>query len=140
MSSPAPALCERITLDQVQQVVHAFYAKLLQHPQMAPFFVQIDNFAETEQRIVNFWWLSMGGKPEHAVKTDLIGKHFPLGIEQVHLEIWLAIFAETLGEQLPDALAREWMAKALQIGGRLKQIVIDHKSPGLQIKDLRAES
>jgi hemoglobin len=135
-----PALCQSISYEQVQQVVRAFYAKLLRHPNMAPFFAHIDNFAGHEQRITDFWWISMGGKPAHPPRIDMIGKHFPLGIENEHLEIWLATFAETLGEQLPDAPAREWMGKALHIGGRLKQIVIDHQSPGLQIKDLRPDS
>jgi len=119
--------------DEIRTVVRAFYEKLMQHPELGAFFTHIDNFEEHEQRIVDFWWMSMGGKLEQPPKIDMIGKHFPLGIKAKDLEQWLALFSETLGENLEDAKAVVWMDKVMTIAARLKQIVIDNQMMGVQI-------
>ncbi len=128
-------LCEQISYQQVAQVVKAFYKKLLVHEQLGHFFDHIDDFASHEERIVNFWWMSMGGKLDNPPKIDMIGKHFTLGIKAKDLETWLGIFSETLGENLDPEPAKRWMDKALQIAARIKQIVIDHKPMGIQIQE-----
>ena len=120
--------------DEITQVVKAFYQKATQHPQLGHFFSAIDDFADHEKRIIDFWYLSMGGKLEQPPKIDMIGKHFSLGIKDDDLQTWLALFSETLGEQLPDAKARFWMDKVMTIAARMKQIIIDHQSMGVQIK------
>ena len=77
----------------------------------------------------------MGGKLDDPPKIDMIGKHFPLGIKEDDLQQWLALFSETLGEQLDGPKGLLWMDKALLIAARLKQIVIDNQSMGVQIGD-----
>jgi len=126
-------LADRLNYSQVESVIHNFYIKLMAHPQLGRFFEGLDNFQEHEQRITEFWWMSMGGKLKNPPQIDMIGKHFPLGIQASDLETWLVLFGETLGEELPDAESREWMHKALTIAARLKQVVIEHQAPGLQI-------
>lgn len=121
--------------DEIGVVVRAFYRKLLRHPQLSPFFQHIEDFSEHEQRIVDFWWVSMGGKLQQPPKIDMIGKHFPLGIKDEDLQLWLALFSETLAESLTDRKARYWMDKVMTIAARLKQIVINHQSAGVQIKE-----
>ena len=135
MSKQASSLAEQIGQAKMRQVIHAFYSKLTHHPQLGTFFSDIDDFDTHEQRITDFWWLAMGGQLEKPTepKINMIGKHFPLGINQEDLELWLVIFSETLGENLDEQLAAQWMDKALQIGARLKQIVIDHQPPGITI-------
>ena len=135
MTSDAELLASKISYMKVQQVVHAFYKKLLIHPQLGKYFDPIDDFTTHEKRITDFWWISIGGKLEHSPKIDMIGKHFTLGIQADDLEIWLRLFSETLGEQLPEELAAQWMHKAMQIAARIKQIVIDHKPMGIQVQD-----
>jgi|GEM_PF-834472 len=120
---------------QIQRVVQRFYQKLMQDPQLAPFFSHIDDFTEHEQRISDFWTMSMGGKLEQPPKIDMIGKHFPLGIKAEDLQHWLALFSETLGEELPQQQALMWMDKAMTIAARMQQIVIDNQAMGVQIKD-----
>ncbi len=127
-------LCEIINYRQVEHVVHAFYEKLINHAELGHFFKQIDDFDKHKKRISDFWWLTMGGKLDSPPRIDMIGKHFPLGIKQENLETWLAIFSETLGEELDEEAAKVWMDKALHIGAHIKQIVIDHKPMGIQIK------
>ena len=120
---------------EIENVIHCFYEKLIVHPQLGHFFAHIENFAEHEKRIVDFWWISMGGKLKQPPKIDMIGKHFPLGIKQADLEIWLALFSETLEQQLNESKSIYWMDKVLIIAARLKQIVIDNQAMGVQIKE-----
>ncbi len=119
--------------EEIGEVVHAFYQKLIVHPQLGRFFEGIDDFSEHEQRIIDFWYMSMGGKLEQPPKIDMIGKHFPLGIKEGDLQQWLALFSETLGETLSDGKARFWMDKVMTIAARMKQIIIDHQGMGVQI-------
>ncbi|MCW9013473.1 MAG: group III truncated hemoglobin [Gammaproteobacteria bacterium] len=135
MTQQTASLAEQIGRDQIRRVINAFYQKLLVHPKLGHFFSSIDDFENHQQRISDFWWMAMGGplKNRPEPKIDMIGKHFPLGIKQQDLELWLVIFGETLGEQLDEKLAVQWMDKALQIGSRIKQIVIDHQPMGVEI-------
>jgi len=121
--------------DEIRRVVQAFYKKVLHHPKLGHFFSHIDDFAEHEQRIVDFWWMSMGGKLDEPPKIDMIGKHFPLGIQESDLQQWLALFSETLKEQLGGPQGLLWMDKVLLIAARLKQIVIDNQAMGVQISE-----
>jgi len=120
---------------EIENVIHAFYRKVIDHPQLGHFFAHIENFAEHEKRIVDFWWISMGGRLEQPPKIDMIGKHFPLAIQQADLAVWLALFSETLEQQLPQNKAFFWMDKVLIIAARLKQIVIENQAMGVQIKE-----
>ncbi len=135
MANDDRPLCELIDYSQVANTVHLFYRKLIEHERLGKFFSNIENFEHHEKRITDFWWQSMGGKLDNPPQIDMIGKHFALGIQQQDLETWLALFSETLGETLDDAPARKWMDKALHIAARLKQIVIDHKPMGIQIRN-----
>ena len=124
------------TYEEIARVIRAFYGRLTVHPQLGHFFEGIENFSEHEQRIIDFWFMAMGGKPEPAPtpKIDMIGKHFPLGITEEDLQIWLALFTETLAQEITDEKARYWLDKAMTIAARLKQIVIDHQAAGVQLK------
>ena len=121
--------------EEIRRVVHEFYKKVLNHSELEHFFSHINDFAEHEQRIVDFWWMSMGGKLDEPPKIDMIGKHFPLGIKETDLQQWLALFSETLGEYLEGPKGLLWMDKVLLIAARLKQIVIDNQAMGVQISD-----
>lgn len=123
------------TYPEIESVIQAFYEKVIRHPQLGHFFEHIEDFAEHQKRIVDFWWISLGGKLQHPPKIDMIGKHMPLGIKQEDLEIWLALFSETLDEQLSESQSIFWLDKAMVIGARLRQIVIEHQPMGVQIKE-----
>jgi len=120
--------------EEITQVIQVFYQKIIHHPQLGHFFEHIDDFAEHEKRIADFWWVSMGGKLESPPKIDMIGKHFSLGIQAADLEVWLGLFSETLAETLSDEKAKFWMDKVLTIAARMKQIVIDHQGLGVKIQ------
>jgi len=123
------------TYEEIEQVISAFYQKVTGHSQLGHFFESIEDFSSHEKRITDFWWVSMGGKLEQPPKIDMIGKHFSLGIKSNDLEVWLALFSETLGENLSEAKSRYWMDKVLTIAARLKQIVIEHQGLGVQLHE-----
>jgi len=123
------------TYEEIEQVISAFYKKVIGHPQLGHFFESIEDFTSHEQRIIDFWWVSMGGKLEQPPKIDMVGKHFSLGIQSNDLEVWLAIFSETLAENLSEEKSRYWMDKVLTIAARLKQIVIEHQGLGVKLQD-----
>ena len=77
----------------------------------------------------------MGGKLEQPPKIDMIGKHFALGIKAEDLEGGLALFSETLQENLAENKGKYWMDKVLTIAARLKQIVIDHQGLGIKLNE-----
>jgi len=136
MSNPPKHILEHIPeYSEIENVIHAFYEKVIEHPQLGHFFKHIENFAEHEKRIVDFWWMSMGGRLDQPPKINMIGKHLPLGIQQADLEIWLGLFSETLQQQLDESKAIFWMDKVSMIALRLKQIVIDKQATGVQITE-----
>ena len=82
MPDKIDSLYSMISYEQVGKVIHAFYQKLIHHQQLGHFFQHIDDFTEHEKRITDFWWTALGGKLDNPPKIDMIGKHFPLGIQQ----------------------------------------------------------
>lgn len=122
-------LCARIERAQVDAVVHAFYDKLRIHPELKRFFSHIEDFARHEQHIAVFWWWAMGGRAERKRPFDMNGRHQPLGLTAQAFEQWLAIFQETLREQLPQELADAWFELAQGIGDNLKRMMLEGKRP-----------
>ena len=110
-------------------VIERFYARLMEDDLLAKFFVHIEDFSTHQQRITDFWWQALGGQLEQPLRIDMIGKHITLGIQDEHLQRWLEVFRDTLASELEEPLAAQWMDRAIQVGARLKQIVIDHQSP-----------
>ncbi|VAW66258.1 hypothetical protein MNBD_GAMMA11-574 [hydrothermal vent metagenome] len=123
------------TYEEISSVIRVFYKKLLSHPQLGHFFEHLEDFSTHEKRIADFWWISMGGKLDKPPEIDMTGKHFPLGIKDNDLEIWLSLFSETLLEELAEEKGIYWMDKVMTIAARLKQIVIDNQAMGVQIKE-----
>jgi len=122
-------LCARIERESVDSVVHAFYDKLRKHSELSHFFTHIEDFAQHEQHIAVFWWWAMGGRTERQRPFDMNGRHQPLGLNERAFEQWLAIFRETLQEQLPLELAQAWFDLAQGIGVNLKRMMLEGKRP-----------
>jgi len=128
-------LADHIGYEKVQHIVHSFYQQAQEHAELGAFFSHIEDFTSHEKRLSDFWWQALGGQLEQPCQFDMIGKHFPLGIQDSDLEAWLVLFGRVLGENLDVNLANAWMDKMLNIATRLKQIVIDHTPLGPEIKN-----
>lgn len=49
-----------LSLETIESVVRAFYARARTHPDLAEAFAQVDDWDEHIARITHFWWLSLG--------------------------------------------------------------------------------
>lgn len=126
-ASASEPLCARIEQERVDSVVHAFYDKLRTHSELSRFFAYVKDFAQHEQHIAVFWWWAMGGRAERQRPFDMNGRHQPLGLNERAFEQWLAIFRETLQEQLPSELAEAWFDLAQGIGANLQRMMLEGK-------------
>lgn len=100
---PTPDLC---TEEEVQQLVHRFYAKVRVDPVLGPIFDRhIANWDEHLPRMVDFWSSALRGTarfrgapmPKHAALPALSADLF---------RRWLQLFAQTCAE-LPNAAMGE---------------------------------
>ena len=105
-----------ITAAQIDKVTVAFYAEVRKHPTLGPIFAShVAQWPNHEAKIAGFWRnailleRSYGGNPMQAHKAagNVRAKHFP---------IWLALFDETLTQNLPRETAHAWSALAHRIG------------------------
>lgn len=134
MNAPT-SLADQIGYEKVQHIVQVFYRRAQAHPELGHFFSPVEDIQSHQRRLSDFWWQALGGQLDQPAQFDMIGKHFPLGIQDAELEAWLVLFAHVLGENLDLSLANAWMNKTLNVAARLKQIVIDHKPLAPQIKN-----
>jgi hemoglobin len=125
-------LCDRIGRESVERVVHAFYERIRRDSEIGHFFAGIEDFSAHEARIVDFWWIAMGGRVENPPDIDMIGKHMPLGITEEALVTWLSLFRATLAEELDGDLAGQWYQMANAIAARLLQFVVRGSPPVLR--------
>ncbi|QKT03402.1 group III truncated hemoglobin [Ectothiorhodospiraceae bacterium 2226] len=113
-------LCDKIGAERVEAVVRAFYERLHADPELGPVFARIADFEAHQQRVIQFWWLAMGGRCSRPDYVDMVGVHRPVGVTPALLERWLALFDAALEAELPPELAREWSHMAHGIGGTLR--------------------
>jgi hemoglobin len=140
MSAPVQPLPNHLTYAQVEEVIRAFYQRLLAHPQLGGYFAGIEDFTSHEKRIADFWWLALGGRLPQPPKIDMINKHMSLGISGDDLRIWLSILSSTLEQKLTIDQAKHWQSKAQQIGARLEHIVIQKQAGGISISEAKKPS
>lgn len=115
MEKPQP-LCQRIDRATVAQAVHRFYAVVLDDPRLAPYFAHIDDWPLHEAHISDFWWGVMGGTVASPRPRAMELGHRDLQFGPQELERWLSLFEQTLQQELPEDIAREWSALARQLG------------------------
>ena len=116
-------LCEQIGRANVDRVIRAFYARVREHPRLAPFFSGVGDFTQHERHIADFWWVAMGGRLEHRHSVDMVGRHSALDLDAQAFDDWLALFRTTLDAELPGALADQWHQMAVAIAGNLRRIL-----------------
>jgi hemoglobin len=104
----------------IRRLVHAFYGKVRQDPQIGPIFNrEIDDWDEHLARLCDFWSsvLLMSGR----FKGQPMAVHTQLAdIGPAHFARWLELFHETAGEVCPPQAAALFRAKADQIGESLQ--------------------
>jgi hemoglobin len=116
----APGVPAGIDEPMIERLVHAFYAKVRQDPELGPIFNrEVADWDEHLAKLCDFWSsvvLMSGrfkGRPMavHAGIDDIAAGHFAR---------WLALFEETAAEVCPPKAAALFVAKARQIGESLQ--------------------
>ena len=113
-----------VTRKDIERVVARFYADVRQHPVIGPVFLDsLSNDAEIwrvhEAKITNFWANALLYERSYDGNPMMVHS----GISAIRPEMfthWLALFDDTLAQELPDAVAQQWSALAHRIGRGLR--------------------
>ena len=83
------------TKQDIENLIRAFYQKLLQLEDIKPVFEGID-FEVHLPHIISFWSLVL--LDEEGYKTNVFDKHINLPIKPYMFAIWLDVFIRTVNE------------------------------------------
>lgn len=100
-------------------VVETFYIKVQTHPTLSIPFSSVGDWPYHIQRITNFWWIKLGGKPYMLSQYNPIPKHFYAGFSESLLSDWLSLFREVLESKLDPEQVKVWSDMSLRIGKHL---------------------
>ena len=115
-----PGVAVGVDEPMIRRLVHAFYAKVRQDPELGPIFNrEIDDWDEHLTKLCDFWSsvLLMSGRFKG--QPMLVHQRLP-DIGAQHFVRWLQLFHETAGEVCPPEAAALFAAKADQIGESLQ--------------------
>lgn len=126
-----------VARSDIEQVVHAFYARVRAHPVLAQVFARhVDDWPAHEEKITRFWanaLLFEGDYDGNPMQAHMQAQN----VKPVHFDHWLGLFDDTLYANLPSHLAIQWSLLAHRIGRGLSMGVEDIHRPQDQAPKLR---
>lgn len=112
---------EKVTEEEISNLVDRFYAKVQIDPEIGPIFNTIvTDWPEHLARLKDFWstvMLTTGRYKGDPMMTHL---QIPLPLEPSHFNRWLELFAETAKEVMTPEHAASIIAKSERIAGNFK--------------------
>lgn len=122
-AAPPSSLFERIGgRPGILKLLRHFYADVRQHAEIAPIFAaHIDDWPAHLEKIADFWSGVTGGPPRYSGGMPF--KHFSLGLEERHFQVWLGLWSRHCRAHLPPAEAEELITVAETIGQRLRFMI-----------------
>jgi hemoglobin len=115
-----PGVAVGVDEPMIRRLVHAFYGKVRQDPELGPIFNrEVDDWDEHLAKLCDFWSsvVLMSGR----FKGQPMLVHQGLSeIGPQHFARWLELFQETAAEVCPPKPATLFAAKARQIGESLQ--------------------
>lgn len=113
-----------VTRTQIEEVVKHFYARVRMDPVLGPLFNTIlsndpNIWRIREAKIANFWANAILHERSYDGNPMLVHS----GISALDPDMfvnWLALFDQTLSDELPANLALQWSTLAHRIGRRLR--------------------
>ncbi|MEN9700687.1 MAG: hypothetical protein RLZZ301_1885 [Bacteroidota bacterium] len=96
----------------IHQLVSAFYGKVLQDPQLAPFFKHLD-FEAHLPKMEHFWRFALLNDTGYT--TNVTEKHLHMPLKKAHFDRWQALFIETIDELFEGELAQAAKQRAAVI-------------------------
>lgn len=111
--------------EDIESLIHSFYAKLLEIDEMKVIFDGID-FPKHVPQIVHFWSFVLLDEPGY--KTNVFEKHLHLNIKLHQFDLWLQVFTNAvdnlfkgekadLAKQRATVLAHTFKSKWQQVKG-----------------------
>lgn len=97
----------------IHQLVSVFYEKVLQDPELAPFFKHLD-FAAHLPKMEHFWRFAL--LSDTGYTTNVTEKHLHMPLKKPHFDRWLALFTETVDALFEGDLAQQAKQRAAVIG------------------------
>lgn len=99
--------------DDVHELVHGFYGKVLKDEVLAPFFARL-NLEEHLPKMEFFWRFVL--LDESGYTTSVTDKHMHMRLKAEHFEHWLFLFNETINERFTGEKAEMARQRAALIG------------------------
>lgn len=134
--NPAPnSLFHRLGgRERLLYLLKYFYADVRQHREIGPIFAaKVHDWPAHLEKIADFWSNVTGGPVRYS--GGMPHKHFPLGLEWRHFEVWLDLWRRHCRAHLTAPEAEEMIRTAEEIGERLRWMIAQHartQSPGTE--------
>ncbi|MBX3041899.1 MAG: group III truncated hemoglobin [Bdellovibrionaceae bacterium] len=103
----------------IRMVVDRFYGQVQEDSLLKVPFASVHDWPEHVRRLTHFWWIKFGGKPYMFTHYDPVSKHFHAGFNELFLERWLALFHQTMKEELTEAQSSLWAIISTRMGQAL---------------------
>lgn len=111
---------------RLAHLLRHFYADVRQHHEIGPIFrARISDWPAHLETIADFWSNVTGGPIQY--EGPMPQKHFPLGLEERHFEVWLDLWRRHCRAHLAPREAGELIAAAEGIGERLQSLIGHHR-------------
>ena len=115
-----PGVAVGVDEPMIERLVHAFYGKVRQDPELGPIFNrEVDDWDEHLAKLCDFWSSVVLMSGRFKGQPMQVHQRLP-DIEPRHFVRWLALFRETAAEVCPPEAAALFGAKADQIGESLQ--------------------
>ena len=110
---------EKITEEEISNLVDRFYAKVQLDPEIGPIFNEkVEDWPTHLALLKNFWSTVLLTTGRY--KGDPMMTHLQLPLESSHFSRWLELFAETAKEVMAPSHAAIIIAKSERIAGNFK--------------------
>lgn len=118
---------QKITEEEISNLVDRFYAKVQHDPQIGPIFNEkVEDWPAHLVLLKNFWSTVLLTTGRY--KGDPMMTHLQLPLEPSHFDRWLTLFAETANEVLPPDHAIAIIAKSHRIAHNFRMGIAFQRS------------
>lgn len=103
----------------IATLVDHFYEKVRRDPEIGPIFNAAVHDWDEHKRLLTSFWCSVALRAG-SYRGNPMAAHRPQPIRAEHFDRWLALWAETCGEELDEVHAGQMLENAQRIGRSLK--------------------
>lgn len=116
-----------ITEAEIDRVVATFYARVRAHRMLGAIFaVHVEDWPAHEAKVARFWKGSILHQ-EGYDGSPMLAHRKAENVKPGMFSVWLAVFDQTLHDELPEETAQAWSALAHKIGTSLRAGVVERE-------------